>query len=252
MTGGLPGNPETVARVLSHDLAALIRSARQLSAYAREDVLREDADATMHAIGMLDVRLAHIDRFVSELIRYCRAGERTYRAEPFSVTDLVQTLFGKISPGIEAQLHLTCSRDVLIADPDVVRGTLTEIMTNAVQHHDKPVTLRLDVEVTQVDDESICIVIEDNGPGVADGFISRIKEPFVKTGGRAGAAGLGLAICDQEVRAAGGRLNMRQAGSGGLCVELMLPGGLEAAAKNPSRPSIEPLKSSERPSLKVV
>ncbi len=61
--------------------------------------------------------------------------------------------------------------------------------------------------------------VEDTGPGVPPEVAARIFEPF-NTGeaGRNGAgAGLGLTICRQIVEAMGGRIEVRQAPSGGAC-----------------------------------
>ena len=63
-------------RTLARDVAGLLRAARQLSAYAREDVLRGDVDAAMQALALLDVRIAGIDRFIADFLRYRRAGRR--------------------------------------------------------------------------------------------------------------------------------------------------------------------------------
>lgn len=250
-----PVDTQLFSRVLSHDLAALVRSARQLSAYAREDVLREDADSAMHAIGMLDVRLANIDRFVSELIRFYRAGDRVYRAEPFSLTELIHTLFKRVCPQPNAELRLMCTRDMMIADRALVEATLHELMKNAATHREKSDDIQITVEVTHADDQTVCIGIEDNGPGVPDRFIGQIKHPFVKASTRSGsgAAGLGLAICERELTAAGGTLHVRKGSSGvGLRVEVRMPGGLEAAVRNSGRPTIQPVDASKRPNLKAV
>ncbi|MEO0574610.1 MAG: ATP-binding protein [Pseudomonadota bacterium] len=245
---------QRLSRVLSHDLAALVRSARQLSAYAREDVLREDADSAMHAIGMLDVRLANIDRFVSELIRFYRAGERPYRAEPFSITELIHALFKNMCPQEDAQLRLMCTRDVMIADRQLVQTTLRELMKNAVTHRDSSVGIQISVEVTHCDDQTVSIGVEDNGPGVAESLIGTVKQPFVKANGRgnSGSAGLGLAICERDLNAAGGTLHVRNGEHAGVRAEFRIPGGLEAAANNRGRPMIEPVDKAQRPKLKAV
>ncbi|MEO1320349.1 MAG: hypothetical protein AAFV30_07235, partial [Pseudomonadota bacterium] len=65
---GDDNDTEAFSRLLSRDVAALVRSARQLSGYVREDVLRGDVDAAMQALGLLDVRLAGLDRFVAEYL----------------------------------------------------------------------------------------------------------------------------------------------------------------------------------------
>lgn len=81
--------------------------------------------------------------------------------------------------------------------------------------------------------------VEDTGPGVPPSVAARIFEPF-NTGeaGRNGAgAGLGLTICRQIVEAMGGRIEVREAPSGGACFAFDLR--LEPAVA-PSRRAIAP------------
>ena len=242
---------QSFARVLSHDLAALVRSARQLSAYVREDVLREDADSAMHALGMMDVRLANIDRFVAELIRYHRAGDRMLRPEQFSLTELVQSVFAKVVRDADAKLRLTCSRDIIVSDLDLLKGVLGEIIGNAVRYHDDAAPLTLDVEITESTENTTLVVIADNGPGVPDGFLNRILDPFIKFGGRSGSAGLGLAICRRDIESVGGSITVRENEPRGLAVQLVLPSGLENALDG-QRPTIRRLSDKDRPTLKIV
>ena len=222
MTGQKRTELQSLARVLSHDMASLIRSARQLSAYAREDVLREDADAAMHALGMLDVRLAGLDRLVGELLRYQRAGQRVLQWEPFSISELLQAEYARLAPPANARLLLNIAYDVVVNDRALVRTVIGEVFGNALAHHDNPHALVLSVDALRMRDGSTLIHIQDNGPGLPAGAAERVLEPFIKLGGKAGAAGLGLTICKRELEAAGGDIAIKP-DADGCCVAVTLP-----------------------------
>ncbi len=213
---------QSFARVLSHDMSALIRSARQLSAYAREDVLREDADAAMHAIGMLDVRLANLDRLVAELIRFHRAGQRPLQWETFSISNVLQAEYGKLSAPASARLVLNVAHDSIVGDLTLTRTVLRELLGNALVHHDAPHSMVISVDVARTRDAGILLHMQDNGPGLPAGTADRVLEPFIKLSGKAGAAGLGLSICKRELEAASGRISIRPH-SDGFCVAVTLP-----------------------------
>lgn len=241
---------QSLARVLSHDMASLIRSARQLSAYAREDVLREDADAAMHALGMLDVRLANLDRLVGELLRYQRAGQRVLQWEPFSISEILQGEYMQLAAPARARLLLNVAHDVVVSDRGLVRTVVGEILGNAVVHHDNPHALVISVDVLRMRDGSTLIHIQDNGPGLPAGAGDRVLEPFIKLGGKAGSAGLGLTICKRELEAAGGRIEI-QPDTGGCRVAVTLP-PVPADLRDEETHEDYPGSSARRPSLRLV
>ncbi|MEM7611960.1 MAG: HAMP domain-containing sensor histidine kinase [Pseudomonadota bacterium] len=250
-THNQPGSEqEMFARVLSHDVASLIRSARQLSAYTREDILREDADSAMHALGMLDVRLAHLDRFFVDLIRYYRAGQRHGDVVQFSMTEILREAYSRVSMPASAQLRLSCEVDMVVADITLLRTVLHELFENTLKHHQDPGELIVSVEVAQGKDQRTMVTISDNGPGVAPSTGSRVLDPFFKVNSRAGSAGLGLSICKRELESAGGSIYVLPSADG-FSVGITLP--REASARYDERkPSIEPLRKGSTPELKLV
>jgi signal transduction histidine kinase len=75
-------------------------------------------------------------------------------------------------------------------------------------------------------DEAL-IIIDDDGPGIAEAELERVFDPFVRLEGsrsrETGGAGLGLAIARSIARAHGGDVKLRNREGGGLCAVLSLP-----------------------------
>lgn len=243
------GDKQRFARALTQDYVSLLRSSRQLSAYVREDILREDPDAAMHALGMLDLRLAGMDRFVKDLIRYCNAGDRVVTPEQFSLTELCELVFRKQNVHPEARIEFALTQDQVVVDLTVMRSVLDQLFRNAIAHHDNPSTLRISVESSQAVGAGVIISVRDNGPGVPTPMLTKIAQPFfrIATGGK--SAGLGLAIAAAELASINAELQFRPS-TGGLNALIVLPE--EAVSSVDSRrPEIEPLDSST-PRLRIV
>ena len=68
----------------------------------------------------------------------------------------------------------------------------------------------------------LAIDVSDNGPGVPQEIADEIFRPFI-TGGRAGGAGLGLAIARDLVRAHGGDIVVAETGASGTTFRFTLP-----------------------------
>lgn len=113
-------------------------------------------------------------------------------------------------------------------NPAVVQG-LANLVENAVDF------ARNRVEVaTEWDDQSVTIIIADDGPGIAPGILDRIGEPYVTTRGRsdddradheAGGLGLGLFIANTLLERTGARLTManREPTGSGAVVRVSWP-----------------------------
>ena len=65
------------------------------------------------------------------------------------------------------------------------------------------------------------LLVEDNGPGFAAAHLAGFFMPFVSH--RPHGMGMGLAICEEIVRAHGGKLSATNPKGGGACVRVMLP-----------------------------
>ncbi len=74
----------------------------------------------------------------------------------------------------------------------------------------------------------VLIRIADQGPGVPDESLGKLFEPFYRVADardrQSGGTGIGLAIAEQAVRLHGGSINAINRPTGGLLVEISLPG----------------------------
>ncbi|MCP2670664.1 sensor histidine kinase [Maricaulaceae bacterium EIL42A08] len=74
------------------------------------------------------------------------------------------------------------------------------------------------------DDMSLCICVDDDGPGLDDAACAQVLERGVRLDEQAPGTGLGLAIVTDLARAYGGYLKLGRSVLGGLKAELRLPG----------------------------
>jgi signal transduction histidine kinase len=72
-------------------------------------------------------------------------------------------------------------------------------------------------------DDRVCLEVEDDGPGFADGARERALEPFFTT--RAGRLGLGLNIARRIAARCAGDLAVEPRAEGGVRASLRLPAG---------------------------
>lgn len=108
------------------------------------------------------------------------------------------------------------------ADSMALGRVLDNLIGNALEHGKPPVLVSLGAS----GDGEAVVTIADHGPGIAPEHRARAFEPFERLDAartRTGNVGLGLSLARGIVMAHGGRLELGQAPSGGLQVQIVLP-----------------------------
>jgi len=133
-----------------------------------------------------------------------------------------------LHPGVDYDLSLT-EGAAATADPDLLRGVLTNLLENAAQAVGPAGKI---LTKTFVEGGRTGIAVADSGPGLSDLARSTLFEPsitFKKNG-----MGLGLSIARRSVLLCGGEIEHRVSELGGAAFVVMLPAAAMEAenAKN--------------------
>lgn len=118
------------------------------------------------------------------------------------------------------QIHIqTIPNMTITIDQNIISSAIENILRNAIRYANKTIEVKIEAL-----DEEVCIVIDDDGPGIPDYLLSKIAEPFYRHSDarerNSGGAGLGLAIAKKAVLAHSGSLNLKNKDAGGLSVKL--------------------------------
>ncbi|HCE5768131.1 TPA: two-component system sensor histidine kinase DctB [Pseudomonas aeruginosa] len=226
----------TMSASISHELNQPLAAIRSYADNARvllDHQRTEDARGNLEQISGLTTRMASI---IAHLKAYARGARRA----PENV---------QLQPAIEDALSMLASRrramnvELLRDVPDAplwvqagetrLRQILGNLLTNALDAlAEKAPPRRLWVIASQ-DQHGVILTLRDNGPGFSEDALAHAHEPFFTTKTTAKGLGLGLAICDNLLRALGGRLEMGNHLEGGAVVRLHLLPGVPGVAAMP-------------------
>ncbi len=108
------------------------------------------------------------------------------------------------------------------ARPNALTSAFTNIIENAARFAKKT------LKISEIDsDESVTVIIEDDGPGIPDNKKALALQPFVRLdesrNENTGGTGLGLSIAQTAIENHGGEIFLEDSELGGLKVRVVLP-----------------------------
>lgn len=207
---------------INHDLRNMLSTARLLS-----DRLAQSDDQRTRKFAPTILRtIDRATRLASEAIEYVR-DQPTPRMALFDLGDLVdevgvalQEQGEESDPNVLRNWVNALDRERPVrADRDLLYRVLMNLGRNAFEAGATTVTVTAEPLGT-----SLAVDVADNGTGIPSDVREQLFRPFT-TGGRAGGAGLGLAIARDLVQAHSGELGLITTGVDGTTFRFTLPSG---------------------------
>lgn len=192
--------------------------------------LNDDADALRDALQQILDSNLFLERRLNDLLALARAedGALPLRLAPVDLAELARqvghsaTGFARAS-GVTLKLASLDRPMPVMGDPDRLRQAMFALVDNGVKFSPPGSTIHLS---GNQDGGGMEIIVADEGPGVAEGELARIFDPYVqgKAGRSLGGTGLGLSLARWIAQAHEGGISARNGREGeGLCVSLTLP-----------------------------
>jgi len=156
-------------------------------------------------------RLHELGRMVNDMLGFAAGGKRAEE-----IVD-VRQLFADVQATLAGQLGTATQLELLIdgtsidrvnaddrplqfaANGNALKGALINLITNAYQAAKGHARIQLGA---WQDQDSIYFTVTDNGPGIAEGVLPHLFEPFFTT--RPQGTGLGLAVVQDVAKSHGG------------------------------------------------
>jgi signal transduction histidine kinase len=155
-----------------------------------------------------------------------RAGNSSFTYASADVKKMIQnaiTTMAPVATAREVQITLTCPEAAVAElDSQRIHEVVTALLDNAIKV--SPADSQIDVRVLQ-EDAHLCISVTDQGPGIADDFVSHVFKPFARNDLRHHTTGhgLSLAIAKQIVEAHKGTIEAESVPDHGCTFTVRLP-----------------------------
>jgi K+-sensing histidine kinase KdpD len=213
---------------VSHDLrtplASIIASAGSLR---QTDVVWTEAERESFLTD-IESEARRLARIVANLLDLSRMDSGSIRPERgwYDLAALVDDVLGRLrSVTIDHVVRVRAGDDMPPVPLDYVE--IDQVLTNLVENAVRHTPAGTEITITVDHDASDAIVtVSDGGPGIPDGALEQLFDPFVRASrrkGGPGGVGLGLAIARGLVEAHGGRIAAENQAGGGAIFRFTLP-----------------------------
>ncbi|MFM7858801.1 MAG: sensor histidine kinase, partial [Flammeovirgaceae bacterium] len=184
----------------SHDLKSPISSLLGLVNLSR--LIRDPAELTSH-FNMMEERLIHLEKFISDIANYSRNARQTLRLSTVNVRKLIDNYLTGLKHLPEAQsikVKIEVPHDLtIISDETRLEMVLGNIISNAFKYCDLSKQSSFVTIKATTNDSTLEIEIEDNGIGIPNDYLDKIFEMFTRAHEAAKGAGLGLYIVKETL-----------------------------------------------------
>ncbi len=227
---------EAVAKI-NHDLRNMLTSAQMAS-----DRLAGSGDpAVAQALPRLERALDRALGLTRDVLNYGKTSEAEpalTRAPLRAALDAAAEDAGLTTGAVAMETRI--ARTLMVeADPEQLHRILVNLMRNARQAVEGAERASGVVKVTaERSERELKIMVADDGPGIPDRVQANLFQAFAGSG-RAGGAGLGLAISRELAQAHGGDVVLAQTGPFGSTFELRLP----QSKLTPKKPTKAPARA---------
>jgi signal transduction histidine kinase len=208
----------------SHDLKSPITSLRGLVNLSR--LIHDPSELKSH-FSMMEERLIHLDKFISDIANYSRNARQTLRLSSVNVRKLIDDYLtvlmhlpeaNSVKVSIEVPHHLT-----IISDKTRLEMVLGNIISNAFKYYDSSKGNSFIAIKLIANESTIEIEIEDNGIGIPNDYLGKIFDMFTRAHETAKGAGLGLYIVKETLLKLNGSIRVESNVGAGSKFTILLP-----------------------------
>jgi signal transduction histidine kinase len=232
---------DTLLHAVSHDLKgplAGILGAMQTIRRDAELHLSDEEREALHQV--IEHSGRKMNRLIDDLLDLDRIdrGKVHPRRKPTDVGALARRVIVDLEQLSRHPVRIRADAVLVDVDPGKVERIIENLLVNAARHTPLGTAVLVDIAAKA---DRVEIVVEDDGPGVADELKLALFEPFRQGEASSGRGmGIGLSLVQRFAELHGGSAHVEDSSTGGARFVVSLPGEITPLAAPASEESVEP------------
>lgn len=223
VTGAFNRMQSRIQRLISDQSQALAAVGHDLRTPLARLKLRADGIEDGELRKAVDHDVAEMEAMITSLLAFLGGNEEPEKPVRSDLAVLCETIVDHLRDAGHEADYVGPDHLEMVLRPMALRRAINNLTDNAARYGEH-VWLRLSQSA-----QGVMIVVEDDGPGIAEEDMPRVLEPFVRLDDARQrdtvGFGLGLPIVLRTVESLGGTFTLSERDGGGLRTEILLPHG---------------------------
>lgn len=211
---------------VSHELRTPLTSIKGWAVTLQDEVSPEK-ELLKEGLDIIENESDRLTDMVEELLDFSRfvSGRITLNKDYFNVKELLLRTVQELTPraqklGVRIFSDISDSVGVLPLDENRIKQVVINILDNAIKFSVDGGEVLLSADYV---DGVLKLVISDNGVGISEEDLPRVKEKFFKGQNARSHSGIGLSICDEIIKLHSGSLEIFSEYGNGTEVVVRIP-----------------------------
>ena len=212
---------------ISHELRTPLTSIKGWAETLQD--MKDDPDVTEEGLRIIGKETDRLIILVNDLLDFSKlqAHRITLKKEEFSIKHLLEDIHNQFAVRChQEKIKMTVLTDNkeswVFADYNRLKQVFINIVDNAMKFTAGRPKAEIKIS-SQVLDDQIVMIIEDNGSGISPEDLKRVKEKFYKGSSNKSGTGLGLSIASEIMELHGGKMLIDSTQGKGTKVVLVMP-----------------------------
>ncbi len=212
---------------ISHELRTPLTSIKGWAETMQD--MSEEPEIIEEGLGIIGKETDRLIILVNDLLDFSRlqAHRLELKKEEFSMTDLLEDVQNQFSvrcrqEGIHMSVLTDNNESWVFADYNRLKQVFINVVDNAMKFTAGRPKAEIKIS-SQVLDDQIIMIVEDNGSGISQQDLKRVKEKFYKGSSNKSGTGLGLSIASEIMELHGGKMLIDSTQGKGTKVMLIMP-----------------------------
>lgn len=205
---------ERFAYICAHDLKTPLRAIYNLSQWLEDDSGDVLPAPSKKYIQDIHKRVNRMEKLLDDTLAYARCSSKEQSGSPEIVEGkkLAEDVATLASPPAGFTLKTGPGFDNLRVQRLPLQQILYNLANNAIKHHNRPDSGRVDMNVEEKNDHYV-FTVKDDGPGIPPEFHDKIFEMFqtLRPRDQVEGSGMGLAIVKKVLMTFGGKISVESA-----------------------------------------
>lgn len=212
---------------VSHELRTPLTSIKGWAITLQAQEMQKNEDMMNQGLKIIEDEGDRLSMMVEDLLDFSRLSSSSFKydKEKLDMVELSKQVHAQLFPRTQSQNiefnFVTVYKEIpVFADKNRMKEVLINIIDNAIKFTSE--NGQIDLIIDQ-EDGNVFITVKDNGEGIKEDEIAFVASKFYKGSSSKSQTGLGLSICEEIVKAHGGRLVIKSQYGVGTSVIVEIP-----------------------------